>query len=110
MVGQNPISFNIQIPSVLDFLSSLYRCGSFERAAASRFLFFYGIMVVFVNLDKDDAFDPFARPKGLHGPLQPALGLIPAGAASAEGAGREHEKERANPNINIFSAALACYP
>lgn len=71
--------------------------------------FFYGIMVVFLNLDNDDAFDQFARPKGLHGPLQPALGLI-AAAASAEEAGRQHERERANPNINIFSAALACYP
>ncbi|KAL8918275.1 MAG: hypothetical protein Q9208_007443 [Pyrenodesmia sp. 3 TL-2023] len=76
-------------------------------------------MVVLLDLDDDDAFDPFARPKrlsGLHTPYEHASAttnvkkdeeLSDKATATATAS---TDTERLNPNLNAFSTALGCYP
>lgn len=99
------------------FLNHLYRCKLFhEPTAASRSLL-HGTMVVLLDLDDDDAFDPFARPAGRSGLQTPfQINQDPVtndpedvDCCNDNGMGKR-EKDRPNPNINGFSAALGCYP
>ncbi|KAI4171897.1 MAG: hypothetical protein LQ343_003974 [Gyalolechia ehrenbergii] len=74
-------------------------------------------MVVLLDLDDDDAFDPFARPAGRSGLQTPfQINQDPVtndpedvDCCNDNGMGKR-EKDRPNPNINGFSAALGCYP
>ena len=80
-----------------------------ELTAAVRFNL-NGTMVVLLDLDDasdDDAFDPYARPKGLFGVQQKSVTIVEEDGDAKE---RGKELERPNPNINGFSAALGCYP
>ncbi|KAL8870553.1 MAG: hypothetical protein Q9174_003433 [Haloplaca sp. 1 TL-2023] len=68
-------------------------------------------MVVLLDLDDasdDDAFDPYARPKGLFGVQQKSVIIVEEDDGDAKE--RATGLERPNPNINGFSAALGCYP
>lgn len=59
-------------------------------------------MVVVLELDGDDAFDPYVRPKGLeHGSVT---------TRPLPDEERTEGEKRPNPNINDFSKALGCYP
>lgn len=69
-------------------------------------------MVVVLELDDDEAFDPYARPKGLLG-LQQPLQLQQKSVIIRDDGDRKEwtdDTGRLNPNINGFSAALGCYP
>ncbi|KAL8804424.1 MAG: hypothetical protein Q9223_005810 [Gallowayella weberi] len=57
-------------------------------------------MVVVLELDGDDAFDPYARPKGLD---HSSVTIRPKEAQT-------QPSQRPNPNINNFSKSLGCYP
>ncbi|KAL8832870.1 MAG: hypothetical protein Q9170_004712 [Blastenia crenularia] len=71
-------------------------------------------MVVLLDLDDDDALDPFARPKGRSGLQTPfesdqnPVTSDPEGIDNVES--HAVQTERSNPNLNNFSAALGCYP
>ncbi|KAL8946815.1 MAG: hypothetical protein Q9222_006840 [Ikaeria aurantiellina] len=64
-------------------------------------------MVVVFELDEDDVFDPFARPKGLPGVQKSAAIVHKSAIGNGELGG---EVPRPNPNLNNFSVALGCYP
>lgn len=71
-------------------------------------------MVVLLDLDDDDAFDPFARPKGRQGlqtPFRLEHDSVTRETEDVEpGKENTYQEDRPNPNINGFSAALGCYP
>ena len=75
-------------------------------------------MVLFLDLDEDDdSFVHHARPRGLSGLLSQSLAMT---ATVSEGETRQQyeqqqqqqqlQRDRPNPNLNVFSAALGCYP
>ncbi|KAI4099681.1 MAG: hypothetical protein LQ339_005846 [Xanthoria mediterranea] len=65
-------------------------------------------MVVVLELDGDDAFDPYSRPKGLE---HSAVTIRPTtGPHRSEGERVDAEAQRPNPNVNNVSQALGCYP
>ncbi|KAL8763072.1 MAG: hypothetical protein Q9184_001032 [Pyrenodesmia sp. 2 TL-2023] len=72
-------------------------------------------MVVLLDLDDDDAFDPFARPRrlsGLHTPYEHASATtnVKDEEELKEKRTAATNTERPNPNLNAFSTALGCYP
>ena len=84
-----------------------------EHTASSRFIL-HGTMVVLLDLDDDDALDPFARPKGRPGLQTPPQSSHESMRTSLKDVSQEcantERAVRPNPNINGFSAALGCYP
>ena len=70
-------------------------------------------MVVFVDLEDDVPDDPYADPNqprafsSLRKPYFTDKVTVAKGTANSED---ENVKERPNPNINSFSAALGAYP
>ncbi|KAL9023863.1 MAG: hypothetical protein Q9196_006924 [Gyalolechia fulgens] len=74
-------------------------------------------MVKLLDLDADDAFDPFARSEGrsvLQTPFRIHQGRVTKDPedvdTSNDNGNAAQEEDRPNPNINGFSAALGCYP
>lgn len=71
-------------------------------------------MVVILQLDDDDAFDPYGRPKALALLQKPYpqehISYLSSSDADDGNSIAHQEAERPNPNINGFSAALGCYP
>lgn len=71
-------------------------------------------MVVILQLDDDDAFDPYGRPKALAGLQKPYpqehISYLSSSDVDDGNPITIEEPERPNPNINGFSAALGCYP
>ncbi len=67
-------------------------------------------MVVLLDLEDDDAFDPFARPRRLSGPYTPDKDTPVTTGSKEDEEKTTVETERPNPNFNAFSIALGCYP
>lgn len=64
-------------------------------------------MVVVLELDGDDAFDPYSRPKGLE---HHSVTFHSTDPNHSKGANIHAEAQRPNPNFNNVSKALGCYP
>ena len=70
-------------------------------------------MVVFLDLDEDDvADDPHANPGEPAGLAVPRRLPKPIASTAADRIGKESsiDSERPNPNLNVISEALGCYP
>ncbi len=67
-------------------------------------------MVVLLNLDDEHAFEPHADPLRLAGRYPPAVKNLVTKAVVEEQLLQVVDQRRPEPNINGFSAALACYP
>lgn len=69
-------------------------------------------MVLLVDLDDEPASPPShaARAAELMRNVKPVHHSLAPTVAESEGSASVAAEERANPNINGFSAALSCYP
>lgn len=65
-------------------------------------------MVVLLDLDDQDPSDPHPDPLRLMGYKSPIRDQVTKSSADAKPA--VSVAQRANPNVNGFSAALSCYP
>lgn len=97
------------------FLSLFVNCAVRSSGAySSRSFFVHGTMVVILQLDDDDTFDPYGRPKALALLQKPYpqenISYLSSSDSSDGNSIVNQEAERPNPNINGFSAALGCYP